>query len=258
MPISEEDLLAIAEARALLENPGLAVKLTNVVGKPIEKGFEMLPARWRNKVSVITRDALNAALGAAIASMGKGEAVARPRLHKLAAAASGAAGGAFGLASLAVELPVSTTIICRSIADIARAHGEDLALPEARLACIEVFAFGGESPADDASETAYFAMRAALSRAVSEAAEYLATRHAADAGAPALVRLVSLVATRFKIQVSQKAAAMAIPIVGAAGGATINWLFIDHFQAMSRGHFLIRQLERKYGQEAVKAAYEGR
>ncbi len=258
MPISEEDLLAIAEARVLLENPGLAVKLTNVVGKPIEKGFEMLPARWRDKVSVITRDALNAALGAAIASMGKGEAAARPRLHKLAATASGAAGGAFGLASLAVELPVSTTIICRSIADIARAHGEDLALPEARLACIEVFAFGGETPADDASETAYFAMRAALSRAVSEAAEYLATRHAADTGAPALVRLVSLVATRFKIQVSQKAAAMAIPIVGAAGGATINWLFIDHFQAMSRGHFAIRRLERKYGEEAVRRAYEGR
>ncbi|MCZ7560437.1 MAG: EcsC family protein [Burkholderiaceae bacterium] len=234
------------------------MKLTNVVGKPIEKGFEMLPARWRDKVSTITRDALNAALGAAIASMGKGQAAARPRLHKLAATATGAAGGAFGLASLAVELPVSTTIICRSIADIARAHGEDLALPEARLACIEVFAFGGETPADDASETAYFAMRAALSRAVSEAAEYLATRHAADAGAPALVRLVSLVATRFKIQVSQKAAAMAIPIVGAAGGATINWLFMEHFQAMSRGHFAIRRLERKYGEEAVKAAYEGR
>jgi hypothetical protein len=50
---------------------------------------------------------------------------------------------------------------------------------------------------------------------------------------------------------------MAIPIVGAAGGATINYLFIDHFQAMSRGHFAIRRLERRYGEEAVKAAYEG-
>jgi hypothetical protein len=257
MPISEADLRAIAEARVLLESPGLAVKLTNVVGRPIEKGFELLPPRWRDKVTVITRDALNAALGVAIASIGSGGGPARPRLHKLAAAASGAAGGAFGLGALALELPVSTTIICRSIADIARSHGEDLARLEARLACIEVFAFGGETQADDASETTYFAMRAALSRAVSEAAEYLATRQAADAGAPALVRLVSLIATRFKIQVSQKAAAMAIPIVGAAGGATINYLFIDHFQAMSRGHFAIRRLERRYGEEAVKAAYEG-
>jgi hypothetical protein len=258
MPISEDDVLAIAEARALLENPGLAVKLTNAVGRPIEKGFELLPTHWRDKVGVITRDALYAAVRVAIASMGGGKGAARPQLHKLAAAASGAAGGAFGLAALAVELPVSTTIICRSIADIARSNGEDLALPEARLACIEVFAFGGETPADDGSETAYFAIRAALSRAVSEAAEYLATRHATDAGAPALVRLVSLIASRFKIQVSQKAAAMAIPIVGAAGGAAINYLFIDHFQAMSRGHFAIRRLERKYGEEAVRRAYEGR
>lgn len=256
MSIPDEDLQAIAEARALLENPGLAVKLTDLVGKPIEKGFELLPPRWRDRVGTITRDALNAALGAAIASMGSAPGAARPRLHKLAAAASGAAGGAFGLGALAIELPVSTTIICRSIADIARANGEDLARPEARLACLEVFAFGGTTPDDDASETAYFAMRAALSRAVSEAAEYLATRQATDTGAPALVRLVSLIATRFKIQVSQKAAAMAIPIVGAAGGATINYLFIDHFQSMSRGHFTIRRLERKHGAEAVRKAYE--
>lgn len=256
MPISEDDLRAIAEARRLLENPGLAAKLTNVVGTPIEKGFEMLPTRWRDKVVDVTRDGLNAALQVAIASLRHRSGAAQPRLHKLAAAASGAAGGAFGLAALAIELPVSTTIICRSIADIARSQGEDLSRPEARLACLEVFAFGGAAPSDDASETAYFAMRAALSRAVSEAAEYLATRKVTDTGAPALVRLVSLIATRFKVQVSQKAAAMAIPLVGAAGGATINYLFVDHFQAMSRGHFTIRRLERKYGTEAVRQAYE--
>ena len=60
------------------------------------------------------------------------------------------------------------------------------------------------------------------------------------------------------LQVSQKAAAMAIPLVGAAGGATINYLFVDHFQAMSRGHFTIRRLERKYGAEAVRNAYEAK
>jgi predicted sugar kinase len=32
-----------------------------------------------------------------------------PRLHTAAVALSGAAGGAFGMAGLAVELPVSTT-----------------------------------------------------------------------------------------------------------------------------------------------------
>ena len=39
--------------------------------------------------------------------------------------ASGAAGGAFGLATLPVELPVSTIIMLRSIAAIARNEGEE-------------------------------------------------------------------------------------------------------------------------------------
>ena len=45
-------------------------------------------------------------------------------------------------------------------------------------------------------------------------------------------------------------------VVGAAGGALINTLFIDHFQDMARGHFVVRRLERVYGTDAVRAAYE--
>ena len=47
MTLSDSDLQTLAQAKRLLENPGLAVKLANVVGKPIEKGFEMLPPRSR-------------------------------------------------------------------------------------------------------------------------------------------------------------------------------------------------------------------
>ena len=43
MPLSDEHLAQLSEAKRLLENPGLAVKITNLVGKPIEKGFELLP-----------------------------------------------------------------------------------------------------------------------------------------------------------------------------------------------------------------------
>jgi hypothetical protein len=47
-----------------------------------------------------------------------------------------------------------------------------------------------------------------------------------------------------------------IPILGAVGGASINLLFINHFQAAARGHFTVRRLERKYGEELVKREYE--
>jgi hypothetical protein len=55
--------------------------------------------------------------------------------------------------------------------------------------------------------------------------------------------------------VSEKAAAQAIPAIGAAGGAIVNTLFIDHFQDMARGHFIVRRLERKYGEAIVEKTY---
>ena len=256
MPLSDEHLAELSEAKRLLENPGLAVKITNLVGKPIEKGFELLPDSWSQRIGVATKDALMFAMKGALLTMDRESGEAYPRWHKVAAALSGAAGGAFGLPALVAELLVSTTIMCRSIADIARANGESLDSVPTRLACIEVFALGGTSRLDDAAEIGYFAVRSSLARAVSEAAEYLASQAFAEESAPALVRLIALIATRFQIQVSEKAAAQMVPIIGAAGGAVINLLFIDHFQDMSRGHFTVRRLERQYGSEAVRRAYE--
>ena len=93
--------------------------------------------------------------------------------HKLAAGIAGAAGGAFGLPALAIELPVSTTIMLRSIADIARSEGENLEKPDVKLQCIEVLALGGgRLKNDDAAETGYFTARAAMAKAVSDAAAY--------------------------------------------------------------------------------------
>ena len=77
----------------------------------------------------------------------------------------------------------------------------------------------------------------------------------AKEGAPALVKLVNAVANRFSIPVSQKLAAQSIPAIGAVGGATINLVFIDHFQEMARAHFTVRKLERKYGEAEVKKQY---
>ena len=257
MPLSEEHLAQLANAKTLLENPGLAVKVSNLIGTPIERGFELLPAGWRDKLGSATRDALHYALQGALFTMNaRADESSHPRWHKFASALSGAAGGAFGLPALVVELPVSTTIICRSIADIARANGEALDDMSVRMACLEVFALGGPSHADDAAESGYFAVRAALAQAVSDAGRYLAAHASVQDGAPAVVRLISLIAARFQIQVSQKAAAQAVPIIGAAAGALINLVFIDHFQDMSRGHFTIRRLERIYGTTQVRAAYE--
>jgi len=160
------------------------------------------------------------------------------------------------LPGLAIELPISTAIMLRSIADIARSEGENIENIDAQLACVQVFALGGSKRSDDAPETGYYAVRIALARALTEAGEFIAERGFVEEGATVIVRLIARIASRFGVVVSEKAAAETVPIVGAAGGATINLLFINHFQSMARGHFIVRSLERKWGEEVVKKEYE--
>jgi hypothetical protein len=258
MALTQSDLAELKRAKQLLEHPGIAAKLANYVGSPVEKGMEMLPVRVQKTVHKATEAALMKALDVAVRTLGesKGSYAASERIHKFAAAASGAAGGAFGIAALAWELPVSTTLMLRSIADIAASEGENPRHMETKLACLEVFALGSNrNESDNAAESGYFAARAALASAISEAARHLAQKGAAKTGAPALVRLIAMIASRFGIVVSEKAAAQAIPIIGAAGGALINTVFIGHYQDVARGHFIVRRLEKIHGPASVRLAY---
>ncbi len=257
MSLSAVDRESLAYAKQLLENPGLAARITGMIGMPVEKAFELLPESWSDVVSRATRKSLDTALHLALTTLDdRPRARSRDTLHRLAVAATGAGGGAFGLAGLPLELPLSTTIILRSIADIARSEGEALETPEARFACLEVFALGGRSTRDDATESSYFLVRAALARSISEAAQYMAQRGLVEEGAPVLVRLIAQLASRFGANVSQKIAAQAVPVVGAAGGVAVNVMFMDHFQDMARGHFIVRRLERAYSPALVRAEYD--
>jgi hypothetical protein len=248
------DRQELRRAKTLLEHPGLAMRIANTVGVPVEKMFAVLPAGAAGAIQRATTTSLSRALAVVTSRMDDAPRASAEWAHRISVAASGAVGGAFGLAALAVELPVSTTIMLRSIADIARSEGHSIKSPQVRLACLEVFALGGPGRADNAAESGYFAVRAALARAVGEAAEYLATRGLAD-GAPALVGLVTKIATRFGVPVTEKVLAQSVPIIGAAGGAMINVLFINHFNDVARGHFIVLRLEEKYGAGAVRNAY---
>ncbi len=257
MAILTKDLDDLKYAKSLLESPGLAARITNLLGAPIEKGFDLLPEGWSEVVSSSTRKALQVAVDSAILTMNNkraGESSANT-LHKILVAGSGAVGGFCGLPALPIELPVSTTIMMRSIADIARSEDHVLSDPLVKISCIEVFSLGGPGKDDDAVETGYFAIRSGLAKSVTDAARYLAKNGLIEKNSPALVKLIGQIASRFGIQVSEKMAAQAIPVIGAAGGAFINSLFIDHFQTIARGHFIVLRLEKKYGLDAVKQAY---
>jgi len=256
MEISVPDLDDLKYAKSMLEHPGLAIKIVNVIGIPIEKGIEILPENWVKIVQSSTQKALEAALNSAILTIkNEPKAAAANSLHKIMAAGSGAAGGFMGLPALPIELPISTTIMMRSIADIARSEGHSLSEPRVKIACMEVFALGGPGKDDDGAETSYFAIRSGLAKTVRDAAQFIAQKGITGKSSPVILKLISQVSSRFGIQVSEKIAAQAIPLIGAAGGAIVNTLFIDHFQNMARGHFIVLRLEEKYSPELVCAVY---
>jgi len=262
MTMHAADVLALNDAVHALERPSVGARIASVVGSPIERVIGLLPARASSVIAAAARQAIHGALSLSLRTLATDDPfqpLAPPPAsngwHKLASAASGAVGGAFGLAALAVELPVSTTIMMRSIADVARSEGADLANRQTQLECVMVLGLGGDSTADDAAEVGYFAVREAMTRAISSAASHLARHGLAKEGAPALVRLITMIAEHYSVNVTEKAAAQMVPLIGALGGATINTIFIDHFQSVARGHFAVRRLERKYGEAVVREKY---
>jgi hypothetical protein len=254
---SQRDLLDLRYAKLLLEKPSYTVRLSNLLGSPVEKAMTLLPKGWHEKINQATKVALFRALDVAIATTRRQRAKAVPsnRLHKLLVGASGGIGGVFGLGALAIELPVSTTIMLRSIVEIARSEGHDPSTLETKLDCLEVFAFNGQRASPDTENTAYWVTRLALRQSVADAASYLAGKGTIEKTAPAVARLVAAIASRFGVVVSEEAAAKAMPILGAVGGSIVNMIFMDHFQQMARGHFIVRRLEKKYGAEAVQERY---
>jgi len=255
--ISNEDMARLQAACEHLEHPSLAARLTSVVGTPIEVGLGLLPKRWFNRLHKVAENSISKALEAALASMRREQEIsAHERYYKALAAGSGVASGLFGIPGLLLELPVTTTLMLRSIAEIARDHGEDIHHDDTRKACLEVFALGGRTEMDDAADTGYYGVRLALTSYVSFTSYQVTQQTILADGTPLLVRLVQAVAARFGQQLSTQAAARILPVVGAAGAATINTIFMQHFQDMARSHFTVRQLERKYGEALVRSNYE--
>ena len=255
--LTQLELTELRRAKWTLENPTMAIRLTNILGAPIEMGFNMLPQGWTRVLYSSVHSALSRAIKVATFSLGSHEETpSSDRFHRLIVGTTGAVGGAFGVLSLPVELPISTTMMLRSIADIARSEGHCLNDLETQLACLEVFALGGR-PSKNAKEkeNRYWVVRAGLAKAISEATTYLANRGIVRETAPAIVRLIGAIAARFGVIVSEQIAAKAVPIVGAASGSAINLIFMSHFQRMARGHFTVKRLEKKYGSEQIEAVY---
>ncbi len=278
--LGEGERAQIAAAAQYLESPGFLLRAAALLGRPAESLMARLPARLQKGVARGVQAGLEKALEFAIQSISLPAAAGRlgqlghdSALHTAAAAATGLIGGFFGAASLPVEMPITTVLMLRAIAQVAQDCGADLQDPAVRLECLQVLGLGG--PRNDnasvqaeekqdpvAVESAYYGARLGLAMAMRSASQYVARASAAELSdavargtAPILVKLLGQIANRFQVVVGEKALAQAVPLLGAASGAALNAAFMEHFQHVARHHFTLRSLEQRHGESAVRAAY---
>jgi hypothetical protein len=123
--MTSQDLADLRHAAELLESQSFAMTLAAKVGMPIEGLMKMLPAGAQHGIGTAVNKTLEQCLHVAmnLNSTGISSPASRTR-HIWTTAATGALGGFFGLPGLVVELPVTTTVMLHSIAEIAREQGE--------------------------------------------------------------------------------------------------------------------------------------
>ncbi|SDG64208.1 MULTISPECIES: EcsC family protein [unclassified Duganella] len=267
--MNAKELQDLENAVKLLTATPVLIRMSNAVGSTIEAGMKKLPAKVRDGIQDATHKGLTKAIEWAGKSLDGKVQDASTRRHMLAAATTGAIGGFFGFAGLAIEIPATTMLMMRSILDIARSEGHDITDPVIQLECLSVFSHGSSSTqSDDATDTSYYTARVALAETMAETAKAL-SKLAAEKAAKGIsqgvsastagkwmARFIDAVATRFGIVITEKAALQAAPLLGALTGATINSLFMDFYQDVARGHFTVLRLEKLYGQETVKTRFE--
>jgi hypothetical protein len=256
-PLEPADRVKLARAVALLEKNSFVTMIARAAGKPVDSLVASLPSFVGQTVLNASRNAILQCLKIALKPRKPESLLARAGSHPaLVSGIVGAVGGFAGVAALAVELPLTTVVMFQSIIKIAATEGEDLSRPEVRLACLEIFALSndGRGPAD--LESGYYAARSALAKSADEAASYVLRRSTSLEAGPAVIGLVSAIAPRFGLLVSQELAAAAIPIIGAATALSVNIAFVQHFNNIAHGHFAVRSLERKYGETRVREEFE--
>jgi hypothetical protein len=248
-----ELLLAIDQ----LERQNFVARLAQATGTPVDIATRYLPDPINRQLREMIKAAMLNCLEVAVNSLEVDDDLGPPPewMGKVLTGIAGGIGGFFGMPALPFELPLTTTLMLRSIAEIARAEGEDLASIEARLACLEVFALGGGRGERNELHLKYYAVRSVLTKLTQDVGRYMMERGAINASSPMIARLVGEIVARFGFAVSDRFASALVPIIGALSGATINVIFTDHFERVARGHFVVRRLEREYGAEAVRRHY---
>ena len=273
MKLSREEVQFIISAKSFLENESFIMKITNVIGKPVDYIQKKLPEKIGNKIDKIVKKSLNKSLEIAIKTTNSKSSndfiidlkktKSSKIIHNALTGASGAIGGTFGIVGVIIELPITTSLIMRNIVSIGNQFGFKSSDPQFPFHCLSIFTLGSQrNPNDDQLDSSYYALRASLEVSIRKGAEFLAANSAKivldnvkKGTAPEILNFIAKVAGYFEITVTEKMLAESLPIVGAVSGLVINVAFTNYFGNAARYHFGLLNLEKKYGKDVIEKIY---
>lgn len=259
--IKADDFSKLRQSVYMLEQTPLVIQVADWISNTATSWVPSISDSNKQKIIGIAENALDIVFNTANATLENKQQESSVITHKIMAGMTGALGGFFGFTAILAELPVSTTIMMRSILDIAREEGFSLDDPMTKIECIKVFGLEGNlSKNDDNAESGYYASRVGLNAIVQKVGadliEDLVEIGAEKVTTSIISKLIQNVANKLGVTLSEKAIAQSIPIIGAVSGATLNIMFTDFYQDMAKGHFRVKNLEKRYSANLIKSAYE--
>jgi hypothetical protein len=156
------------------------------------------------------------------------------------------------------DVTSSMTLLSRHTCRIATAYGYSSKNPENFPHLIAAMA-----PQSDASDEGYLALKTAVVTSIRESGQFMARtagvvldRQVLEREAPQMIRLLTYVADRLGIVITQKELGVLVPIAGAVLNSSINMAFQQVGHHTAKDYFRRTILEDRYGEELVYYAIQ--
>src|SRR5215468_10793657 len=156
------------------------------------------------------------------------------------------------------DVTSSMTLLSRHTCRIATAYGYS-----SRKAENLPHLMAAMAPQTESSDEGYLALKAAVMTSIRESGQFMARsasmvldRQLLEREAPQMIRLITYVADRLGIVITQKELGVLVPIAGAVLNSSINVAFQQVGHQTAKDYFRRAILEDRYGEELVSYAIQ--
>src|SRR6266700_260026 len=156
------------------------------------------------------------------------------------------------------DVTSSMTLLSRHTCRIATAYGYSSKKPENLPHLMAAMA-----PQSDTSDEGYLALKTAVVTSIRESGQFMARtagglldRQLLEREAPQMIRLITYVADRLGVVMTQKELGVLVPIAGAVLNSSINVAFQQVGHNTAKDYFRRVILEDRYGEELVSYAIQ--